>query len=496
MSNEQKTSKLTLIPLILMIFTSVFGFANMPRAYFLMGYSAIPWYVISAILFFIPYAFMLAEYGAAFKDEKGGIYSWMEKSVGAKYAFVATFMWYASYIVWMVNICSSIWVPLSNAIFGSDKTGQWGFGFLNSTQLLGVLGVLWIIFITIVASKGLDKIKKVTSVAGTAVSLLNIVLLVGAIVVLIANKGQVAEPINMSAFVNSPNPSYGSLISVISFMVFAIFAFGGIEAVGGLVDQTENSEKTFPKGVTIAAIVISVGYCLGILMVGLFTNWNDILSAKSVNMANVAYVVMNNLGYQVGISLGLSSAVAVSIGTWIARFAGLSMFLALTGAFFTLAYSPLKQLIEGTPKEMWPGKMGEIEDGMPKKAMWVQCIVVAVIVVLVSFGGEGAQEFFAKLILMTNVAMTIPYMFISAAFIKFKNNDSIAKPFEIYKNKAVAAALSILVTVVVGFANFFTIIEPAVNGNIGNTIWMVAGPVVFSIAALLIFRNYEKKKNR
>ena len=276
-------------------------------------------------------------------------------------------------------------------------------------------------------------------------------------------------------------------------MVFAIFAFGGIEAVGGLVDQTENSEKTFPRGVTIAAIVISVGYCVGILMVGLFTNWNDILAGKSVNMANVAYVVMNNLGYQVGTALGLSQAVAVSIGTWIARFTGLSMFLALTGAFFTLAYSPLKQLIEGTPKKMWPGKMGEIEDGMPKNAMWIQCIVVAVIVLLVSFGGEDAQAFFGKLVLMTNVAMTIPYMFIAAAFIKFKNNDSIAKPFEIYKNKKIAAALSILVTVVVGFANFFTIIEPAVNGNIANTIWMIAGPVVFSIVAIVIFNNYAKK---
>ena len=71
------TKKLTLISLILMIFTSVFGFTNIARAFYLMGYSAIPWYIISAITFFIPYAFMMAEYGAAFKNEKGGIYSWM-----------------------------------------------------------------------------------------------------------------------------------------------------------------------------------------------------------------------------------------------------------------------------------------------------------------------------------------------------------------------------------------------------------------------------------
>ena len=102
--NTNTTKKLTLVSLILMIFTSVFGFANMPRAFYLMGYAAIPWYVLSAILFFIPYAFMMSEYGSAFKKETGGIYSWMEKSVGPKYAFIGTFMWYASYIIWMVNV--------------------------------------------------------------------------------------------------------------------------------------------------------------------------------------------------------------------------------------------------------------------------------------------------------------------------------------------------------------------------------------------------------
>ena len=81
---SENNKKLKLIPLILMIFTSVFGFTNIARAFLLMGYSAIPWYILSAITFFIPYSFMLAEYGAAFKNEKGGIYSWMDKSVGPK----------------------------------------------------------------------------------------------------------------------------------------------------------------------------------------------------------------------------------------------------------------------------------------------------------------------------------------------------------------------------------------------------------------------------
>ena len=210
---KSATGKLTLVSLILMIFTSVFGFANMPRGFFLMGYAAIPWYIIAAITYFIPFAFMIAEFGAAFKNEKGGIYSWMEKSVGPRYAFIGIFMWYASYVIWMVNVASTIWIPLSNMIFGHDTTSQWGVFGLSSTQVLGLLGVAWLILVFVLISRGLESIKKVTSIGGSAVALLNIVLLIGGILILILNKGQLAQPIAdvTHAFTKSPNGNYQSV---------------------------------------------------------------------------------------------------------------------------------------------------------------------------------------------------------------------------------------------------------------------------------------------
>jgi len=494
MTISAETRKLTLTALVLMIFTSVFGFNNIPRSFFLMGYGAIPWYLLSGLTFFIPFAFMIAEFGAAFRKEKGGIYSWMAKSIGPKYAFVGTFMWYASYIVWMVNISNGIWIVFSNAIFGKDTTPTWTLFGLNSTQTIGALGVLWILVVTFTATKGLEKIKKVTNVGGVAVALLNIVLLVGALAVLIGSGGHLAQPIvDASSFINSPNPKYGSPIAVLGFLVFALFAYGGIEVVGGLVDETKNPEKTFPKGIILASVIIAVGYSLGIFLVGIFTNWSDVLSAKTVHMGNVGYVVMNNLGYQVGHTFGASQAVALSMGAWMARFVGLSMVLALTGAFFTLAYAPLKQIIEGTPKGLWPGKMSEVDDGMPVNAMWVQCIVVIAFILLVSFGGDAASVFFNKLVLMTNVAMTLPYMFISGAFYAFKKNQDIQKPFEMFKSKGSALLWTVVVTFTVGFANFFTIIQPAMEGDLSSTIWSIAGPLFFAIVALLMFWNYERK---
>ncbi|HEY5561073.1 MAG TPA: glutamate/gamma-aminobutyrate family transporter YjeM [Clostridiaceae bacterium] len=493
-SNNKNTKKLTSLSLVLMIFTSVFGFNNIPRSFFLMGYSAIPWYIISAITFFIPFALMIGEFGAAFRSEKGGIYSWMAKSVGPKYAFIGTFMWYASYIVWMVNIANAVWIVFSNAIFGRDTTATWSLFGLDSTQTIGLLGVMWIVVVTFTATKGLDKIKKITSVGGVAVMLLNLILLLGAITVLIGNGGHLAEPIvSVASFVKSPNPSYQSTISIFAFLVFALFAYGGIEVVGGLVDQTENAEKTFPKGIIFASIVIAIGYSIGIFAVGLFTNWKEVLSLKGIHMGNVGYVVMNNLGYQLAHTFGGSDAFALSMGAWMARFVGVSMLLALIGAYFTLAYSPLKQIIEGTPKGIWPGKMGVIKDGMPHYAMWVQCIVVAVMVLLISFGGETASKFFNKLVLMTNVAMTLPFMFISVAFIFFKKNKKIKKSFEVFKTYGSALVWGIIVTFTVGFANFFTIIQPAMEGNLSSTIWSIAGPLFFATVALAMYSRYEKK---
>ena len=496
--NNKKAKHLTLISLVLMIFTSVYGFNNIPRSFYKMGYAAIPWYILSGITFFIPFAFMMAEFGAAFKDEKGGIYSWMEKSVGAKFAFMGTFMWYASYVIWMVNVASGLWIPISNAIFGKDTTQTWAlFGMtgLTGPKTLGILGILWIILVTYVSTKGLEKIRKVTSLGGSAVALLNIVLFVGAIAVLIGNHGRLAQPVaGLSSFTASPNPAYtGNIISAFAFIVFALFAYGGIEVVGGLVDQTENAEKTFPKGVVISAVVISVGYSLGIFLVGIFTNWSTVMNNKDVHLGNAGYVVMANLGNALGNAFGASPATSIAMGHGVARFVGISMFLALAGAFFTLMFAPLKQLIEGTPAKLWPGRLAEMKNGLPQRAMWIQAAIVCVMIALVSFCGDSMSKFFDVLVSMTNVAMTLPYMFIAFAFAPFKKNKDIIKPFEIFKTDRSALIWTVIVMFTVGFANFFSILQPALEGDLPTTLWSVGGPIFFAAVAFIMYWNYERK---
>src|SRR5699024_8877033 len=152
---------------------------------------------------------------------------------------------------------------------------------------------------------------------------------------------------------------------------------------------------------------------------------------------NITYVLMNNLGYELGLALHTTQSGAQSVGIWFARITGLSMFLAYTGGFFTLIYSPLKTLIQLTPQEVRPTTITKInQHGIAANARWAQCIMVAVIIMLTSFGGSGASAFYNKLTLMANVSMTLPILFLAVAFPFFKNKKGLTRPFVIFKSKA------------------------------------------------------------
>lgn len=488
----QQIKKMSLIGLILMIFTSVFGFANSPSAFYLMGYSAMPFYLFSALFFFIPFALMMAEMGSAYRKEEGGIYSWMKRSVGPRFAFIGTFMWFSSYVVWMVSTAAKIWVPFSTFLFGADKTQSWAFAGLTSTQTVGVLAACWMVLVTLVAAKGINKIAKITAVGGIAVMCLNLVLLLVSGAILLLNGGHFAQPLDFTA---SPNPGYQSGLAMLSFVVFAIFAYGGIEAVGGLVDKTEKPEKNFAKGIIIAALVISIGYSLAIVLWGVSANWQQVLSNHSTNLGNITYVLMTSLGATLGQALHLTPQAAALTGVWFARITGLSMFLAYTGAFFTLSYSPLKAIIQGTPKALWPTMMTKVNaNGMPANAMWLQCLLVSLFILLVSFGGDTASAFYNKLTLMANVSMTLPYLFLAIAFPFFKAKADLDRPFVMFKSRISTLLATTIVVLVVAFANIFTVIQPVMDsGDWNSSLWMVGGPIFFSLLALGIYENYRQR---
>lgn len=495
MEESESKSSIGFGALVLMILSTIFGFANSTVAFDQMGYASIIWYILAAIFVFLPTSLMYAEYGSSLKEAKGGIYSWLEAAVGEKIAFIGTFIWLSSWVVWMTSTASKVWIPFTSMLFGHDMTQSIGFAGLSSTSVVGLLGIAWIIFVTWMSARGIQGISKVATVGGVFTMLLNAVFLVISIIVLILQHGKLMQPITgMGSFIHSPNADFQTPVAVISFMIYAIFAYGGMESISGVIDNVKKPERTFPFAVVTSMVIMAVSYALMIFMWGISTNWNQVLGKGEVNLGNITYVLMNNLGVTLGDTMGLSHATSIVIGSWLTRFTGLSMWLGYVGAFFVLIYSPIKSFMLGSDERLWPKKMTKLnEHGMPAYAMWVQAAIVCVIIFAISFGGSAAKEFYLILTNMSNVSTTAPYLFLVGAFPFFKKQPNLDRPFVIFKSQWMTNLVSVIVFLVLAAGIVFTCLQPFLEGDYVTFFWTLIGPIFFGIVAWLFYHVKASK---
>lgn len=496
MSEVNQTKKLGVASLVMMIFSIIFGFTNPTIAFLKLGYSSIIWYVFSAVTFFLPLIFIVAEFAVSFKnDASGGIYTWMSRSRGDLYGFVGTFMWYFVIIVWITGVAARIWVPISSLLFAEDKTKTWNLFGLGSTKTLAIFGILLVIGVTFMATRGFNKVSMIAKIGGLSCTAINILLYITSTLILVLNKGYFEEPIKgVETFFKSPNPN-DTIITLFGFITFSVFAFGGIETLASLVDKAK-SAKTFSKACMVGGVVIAIGYSTAIFFWGITANYKEMNT--QAHLGNVLFIFMRNLGYKLGLALGMPIEAASNLGSIFMRIVGVSIFFSFLGALFTIVYSPLKTLFDGSPKGLWPENFTKKNAAnMPQNAMWIQAVIVCLILGVTPFLGDAMATFFDILQLLTNVAQSLAFIFIIAAFPAFRKNENLNHDFKIFKTNGLAYFVTTISLLVLAFATIFTIIEPTLKGEVGGlskTMIMIIGPVVFFIIALLIFKSYKNRE--
>ncbi|MCI1466202.1 MAG: glutamate/gamma-aminobutyrate family transporter YjeM [Lactobacillus sp.] len=494
MDNNKQAKTITMGSLVLMIITSVYGFGNVSVSYAQMSYAAVIWYIFAGLVFMIPSSLMMAEYGSAYPEAKGGIFTWLAGSIGEKWAFIGIFIWLANWVIWQVSMASRIWISVSSLLFGEDKTQTWHIGSLTSTQTVGLLAIAFILITTFLSSRGMKGIQAMSSIGGVFLIALNVLFIVVSIWVLILNHGQLAEPIHSAkAFFHSPNPNFQSPIAVISFVVYAIFAYGGMETVSGVTDSMKDPEKSFPRGLLIGAAFTICSYVLMIFMAGFTVNYQRDIARDGVNIGNMTYVIFHRLGTALGQALGLSAGTADAIGGTFVRFIALATLMGIIGAFFVMLYSPIKSFILGSDERLWPKKLTKLNDHeVPANAIWAQATFVSLMIFFVSFGGSAAKSFYQILQNMVNVSSSASYIFIVGAFPFFLRKD-LPRKFKIFTNYRWTTALVVFVELVICAGILFTIIEPILQGDYMTAFWTAIGPIIFGLIAYTFYRISGKE---
>ena len=135
--------------LTMIIVVATFGFANVIDNLVEIGLSAIPSWFLVGVLYFLPLALILAEFSSDTK-KAGGIYSYMERGLGEKWAFVGTWSYFVSNLMYLQSSFSRLPVRISLSITGTDV-------FESTAILLPILGVVLCLLITYMACRGIKR---------------------------------------------------------------------------------------------------------------------------------------------------------------------------------------------------------------------------------------------------------------------------------------------------------------------------------------------------
>lgn len=208
----------------------------------IIGVSSITIWLLTAILFFIPYGLINAELGAAYPED-GGIFNWVNRAYGS---FSATL------VGWFYWVNVAIWMPAVYVAFAYWFSYAYLPGMPNWAMALIAVVLSWItVFINI---RGIDVSVKFTNLG--AVLKVGILLAFGIFGAIYGVKFGFKNDFSLEAF----KPTLDNTLLYSTAIVYNFMGFELISAVGSKIDEPE---KNIPKMTILAGILIAAMYIVG-----------------------------------------------------------------------------------------------------------------------------------------------------------------------------------------------------------------------------------------
>lgn len=448
MSNAKK---LGLWTLVMLTFVPTFGFGNITTNAVSLGPAAIPSWVLVSLLFFLPLSIMMAELASANQDKEGGIYTWIESVLGPKWAFIGTWSYFVANLFYLQMVFARIPVSTSWAIFGENRFND------QNAYLLPYLSVILAIILTYIATTGVKKFSKLADFGGKFTIAATVVFILFAFVGLLVGK-----PSATQFTVENTIPKFDTgYFATFSWLLFAV---AGAEVAGTYIKDVDNPKKTFPKAVIIATMLIAIAYVIGSVAVCLVISPEALQEA---NLKNAGYVVYQTLAQNFGINGKIVVQIYAAILT-----------ITSIAAYIVWIESPIRAMFAEVPEGTFPKFLTEKdENGTLKKALWAQCALVIVMIIVPLLGLDSIDAFFRILTDLSSLSLVVPYIVLIAAYIVFRLKGKEA-PFTFFKSNATAMIFS-WIALILSIAGFF-----------GAGLDYIMGSETTKEAAILIFKTY------
>jgi amino acid transporter len=403
------------------IVVTTFGLGNVINNLVEIGLSAIPsWFIVGA-LYFLPLALILAEFASDTK-ESGGIYSYMERGLGVHWAFVGTWAYFVSNLVYLQSAFSVLPVRISLAASGTDI-------FETQAVLLPLLGVLVCVLVTFFACRGVKRFSFLADWFGWGTLLLVAVLVVGPIVAVTGGWRESATSFSLAAMTPTLDLDYFATFS------WLLFAVAGAEVAAPYVNETKEPARDFPRAILCSTLLIAGIYVLATVAVAM------VVPLESLTLATGLYDIWLGLANMFGLPADIIAQACI-----------LFLVFGSIAAYVIWAESPIRTMFAEVPQGTFHARLlTHDEHGTHSFALIVQAFIVSVLMLIPLFslmsGMSESERFIVLLNDLSSLALVIPYVFVAIAYIRARLGGMNA-PFKMAQSNTIAIGIASVVVLV------------------------------------------------
>ena len=205
----------------------------------IIGVSSITIWIVTAIVFFIPYGLLSAELGSTYPDD-GGIVSWVDRAFGEYPSVLVGWMYWINVAFWMPAVFTAFSGWLNLAIFPDMST---------VVQAVIAVAMCWVI--VWIGVRGIELSVLVSSIM--AIIKMAILVIFGFMGIAYGVKYGLANDFSLANWV----PTWDNTVTYVAAIVYNLLGF---ELIGSIGSKIDDPKHTVPKMTIIAGAAITFLY--------------------------------------------------------------------------------------------------------------------------------------------------------------------------------------------------------------------------------------------
>lgn len=428
-----------------------------------IGVQSITWWIISVILFFIPYGLVTAELGSSWPEE-GGIYVWVKEAMGD---------FWGTLVSWFYWINVAYWMPSVFVLFSGILASVFFPGLSNFWQ--AVIGIILTWITVAIGIADINVGKWFPNVGGVIKTFL--LLFLGFIGI-------------KYALTHGPANSFAagnwsiSWSTTLAFAPVIVYNYMGFELMSSASHEMENPQKDVPKAILIGGIIIAFVY--------IFSTFG-ILSALPVEDVNIVTGVTDAFQMMIVDAFGESA-------NWLYYALSVLVLYTFLANMITWSIGGNRVIAATGLDEKAPAVLGHKHEkyGTPDYAYYIMGVISTVLIIGNYIGVQDVQNVFWALFALSSIVFLLPYLFMFPVIIILrKKYPDKERPFTVPGGRLGLWLSAILGEFFILLACIFFFLPPEGTESIFRyEVQLIGGTIITALIGIYLYYRSVKKSEQ